>query len=127
MSFKENFTLSSLSLSSEDWDRSESEIDPSRINGRTTSTPRNSVVFPGDGVEDTPRRSRGRGKEGRSLSELMKLHAEKGTDVTFSAEEASRVADVLKQWVSLTLPCARALPSTFRWTDVHVDLVALCR
>lgn len=31
----------------------------------------------------------------------MRVHAEKGTDVTFTAEEASRVADVLKQWVSL--------------------------
>ncbi|KAH0834918.1 hypothetical protein J3R83DRAFT_10597 [Lanmaoa asiatica] len=103
MSFKENFTLSSLSLNSEDWDRSESEINPSSINRQANSTPRNSVVFPGDGVEETPGRRRGGGKEGRSLSELMKLHAEKGTDVTFNAEEASRVADVLKQWVSLTL------------------------
>lgn len=59
------------------------------------------MVFPSDGVEETPGRSHGEGKEGRSLSELMKLHAEKGTDVTFSAQEASRVADVLKQWVSL--------------------------
>lgn len=103
MSFKENFTLSSLSLGSEDWDRSEGEINPSRVNRQTKSTPRNSVVFPSDGVEDTPRRSLGGGKERRSLSELMRLHAEKGTDVTFNAEEASRVADVLKQWVSLTL------------------------
>ncbi|KAF8552493.1 hypothetical protein OG21DRAFT_1511442 [Imleria badia] len=100
MSFKENFTLSSLSLSSEDWDRSDGEINPSSVNGRANSTPRNSVVFPGDGVEDTPRRSLGGGKEGRSLSELMRLHAEKGTDLTFSAEEASRVADVLKQWIN---------------------------
>lgn len=103
MSFKENLTLSSLSLNSEDWDRSEGEINPSNVSGHAISTPRNSVVFPGDGVEETPGRSRGGGKEGRSLSELMRLHAEKGTDLTFNAEEASRVADVLKQWVSLTL------------------------
>lgn len=115
MSCKESFTISSLSLSSDDWDRSEGEIDPSRINGRLSSTPRNSVAFPSDGVEETPKRSRGRGKEGRSLSELMKLHAEKGTDVTFSAEEASRVADVLKQWVS---------PAPFR-PSCHVFCVCL--
>ncbi|KAF8126212.1 hypothetical protein EV363DRAFT_1224930 [Boletus edulis] len=100
MSFKETFTLSSISLGSEDWDRSEGEINPSRVNRQANSTPRNSVVFPGDGVEDTPRRSLGGRKEGRSLSELMKLHAEKGTDVSFTAQEASRVADVLKQWIN---------------------------
>ncbi|KAH7882830.1 hypothetical protein F5I97DRAFT_1977198 [Phlebopus sp. FC_14] len=95
MSVKERFTLSSLSLSSEDWDRSESDINVP--NGYPT--PRNSVAFPADGVEDTPGRAV-RGKGGRSLSELMRLHAEKGTDVTFSAEEASSVADVLKQWIN---------------------------
>ncbi|KAF8137056.1 hypothetical protein EV363DRAFT_1316558 [Boletus edulis] len=100
MSFKETFTLSSISLGSEDWDRSEGEINPSHVNRKANSTPRNSVVFPGDGVEDTPRRSFGGRKEGRSLSELMKLHAEKGTDVSFTAQEASRVADVLKQWIN---------------------------
>ncbi|KAG9311615.1 hypothetical protein JVU11DRAFT_7825 [Chiua virens] len=100
MSFKETFTQSSLSLSSEDWDRSEGEIDPRNIRKQTNATPRNSVVFPGDGVEVTPGRSRCRGKEGRSLSELMRLHAEKGTDVSFSVEEASRVADVLKRWIN---------------------------
>ncbi|KAI6045361.1 hypothetical protein EDC04DRAFT_2559775 [Pisolithus marmoratus] len=99
MSAKETFTLSSLSLTSDDWDRSESDIRPP--NGRVTSsaTPRNSVVFPGGAVEDTPGWTcEGRG--GRSLSELMRLHAEKGTDVTFTAEEASSVADVLKQWIN---------------------------
>ncbi|KIJ63732.1 hypothetical protein HYDPIDRAFT_112669 [Hydnomerulius pinastri MD-312] len=101
MSFKENFTLSTLSLSSEDWDRSDSDINPPTpsSNGRSHSTPRNSVAFPADGVEDTPSRGGG-GKGGRSLSELMRLHAEKGTDVTFNPEEASRVADVLKQWIN---------------------------
>ena len=67
------------------------------------------MAFPRDGVEDTPGRSLGGGREGRSLSELMRLHAEKGTDVTFSAEEASRVADVLKQWVSRPDACFRSL------------------
>lgn len=118
MSLKENLTLSSLSLSSEDWDRSESEIDPSNVNGRRAiSTPRNSVVFPGDGVEETPGRSRGGGKEGRSLSELMRLHAEKGTDLNFSAQEASRVADVLKQWVSPTLSTTCAFPACLQSID----------
>jgi ABC-type sulfate transport system substrate-binding protein len=31
----------------------------------------------------------------------MRLHAEKGTNSKFSQEEASRVADVLGQWVSV--------------------------
>lgn len=59
------------------------------------------MIFPApDGTDHTPRRSCA-GRGGRTLSELMRVHAEKGTDVTFTAEEASRVADVLKQWVSL--------------------------
>ncbi|KAI6150075.1 hypothetical protein EDD17DRAFT_1640676 [Pisolithus thermaeus] len=99
MSTKETFTLSSLSLTSEDWDRSESDIRPPNGPAASSATPRNLVAFPREGAEDTPGRTcEGRG--GRSLSELMKLHAEKGTDVTFTAEEASSIADVLKQWIN---------------------------
>ncbi|KAH9940694.1 hypothetical protein B0H21DRAFT_754101 [Amylocystis lapponica] len=65
-------------------------------------TPRNSVAFPVNGEADaqhTPRPGEDtRGK--RTLSELLKLHAEKGTDVTFSQEEASRIAEVLGQWIN---------------------------
>lgn len=35
----------------------------------------------------------------RTLSELLKMHAEKGTKCAFSQEEANRVGDVLGQWV----------------------------
>lgn len=91
--------MSNCSLNSnEDWDRSEGDI----IVPQTPQAPRNSVPFPGESAQDyhsTPRAD-GNGK-GRSLSELMRLHAEKGTDLTFNLEEATRVADVLKQWVSL--------------------------
>ncbi|KAJ7471292.1 hypothetical protein B0H11DRAFT_1919848 [Mycena galericulata] len=98
----------------EDWDRSLSSESTS-IEGspRNGNTPRNSVVFPsgsGVGEEDTPGRGAGaggkRGQEGtgregkRSLSELLRLHAEKGTASTFSAEEAARVADVLRDWIN---------------------------
>jgi hypothetical protein len=92
MSSKESFTTSSLSLNlNEDWDRS-SDIIPQ------TQVPRNSVLFPQDDCS-TPGANGSR--KSRSLSELMRLHAEKGTDVTFNVEEATRVADVLKQWVGL--------------------------
>lgn len=60
-------------------------------------TPRNSVMFPVDGGESPERAGVSSGK--RSLSELLRLHAQKGTACSFSAEEASRVADVLGQWV----------------------------
>ncbi|KAL0949519.1 hypothetical protein HGRIS_009570 [Hohenbuehelia grisea] len=93
-------------------------------------TPRNSIAFPADGdVNTTPKRNassagasvsssasgsntgsmRGPGGAGlgmthekgkRSLSELMKLHAEKGTEPRFTLEEASRVAEVLGQWIN---------------------------
>lgn len=62
-------------------------------------TPRNSVTFPRDGEEEgTPMAGGGTSK--RKLSDLLKLHAEKGTDVTFTLEEASRIAEVLGQWIN---------------------------
>ncbi|KAI0674369.1 hypothetical protein C8Q78DRAFT_1014413 [Trametes maxima] len=101
-----DYSMSQLSLGSnasdvEDWDRSmSSDADPNQA-----GTPRNSVSFPGRGPaenEATPGRnvSLGRGGGKRTLSELLKLHAEKGTDVNFTQEEASRVAEVLGQWIN---------------------------
>ncbi|KIM42225.1 hypothetical protein M413DRAFT_444670 [Hebeloma cylindrosporum] len=80
-------------------------------------TPRNSVAFP---AEDTPGRhtrysssgglhskngsldssSVGKGHGKRTLSELLRLHSEKGCAGKFSQEEASRIADVLGQWIN---------------------------
>lgn len=111
-------SLHSNSSQSEDWDRSlvmnDSEpptpaesSDDSQSQRMATTTPRNSVVFPAtDGEHATPKgpgSKKGAGSDGkRSLSELLKLHAEKGTDCAFSSEEAARIADVLGQWVSVT-------------------------
>jgi len=90
-------SLSSSSSQNEDWDRSIHDDSNPR-----PSTPRNSVTFPGDAggrhEEGTPRKDVGNGR--RTLSDLLKMHAEKGTDVTFSPEEASRLADVLGQWIN---------------------------
>ncbi|KAJ6617564.1 hypothetical protein B0H10DRAFT_1627289, partial [Mycena sp. CBHHK59/15] len=106
-----DFSMSQLSLSSngsqsEDWDRSlsldgsEPPSPHSKSRPLASTTPRNSVVFPGD--DATPGRSApANGEKGkRSLSELLRLHAEKGTDCRFSAEEAARVADVLRDWIN---------------------------
>lgn len=112
-----DLSLSTLSLNStgsdsqnEDWDRSlEITDEETTLSPLTRTTPRNSVVFPAD---DTPGRMvktggcghrrdgsvDGKGK--RTLSELMKMHSERGTNCQFSAEEASRVADVLGQWIN---------------------------
>ena len=84
------------SIHEEDWDRSESEIQPDG----DLRTPRNSVLFPADGGPDLSPRKGGR-RGNRTLSELLKLYAEKGTDCQFSQEEATRIADVLGQWVRL--------------------------
>lgn len=66
---------------------------------------RNSVAFPADdaGASEEPGQGEGAGRDKRTISELLKLHAEKGKDVTFSAEEAGRIAEVLGQWVSRVL------------------------
>ena len=47
------------------------------------------------------------------MSELLKLYAEDGTDCQFSQDEATRIADVLGQWVRL-IPFSFALS---RWQD----------
>ena len=66
---------------------------------------RNSVAFPADaaGAGEEASQGEGAGRDKRTISELLKLHAEKGKDVTFSAEEAGRIAEVLGQWVSRVL------------------------
>lgn len=96
-------SLNSMGSESEDWDRSMS-VEPEPVPDVQMRTPRNSVVFPaevGGEAEATPgrRREQGSGKPKRTLSELLKLHAEKGTDVQFTPEEANRIAEVLGQWV----------------------------
>ncbi|KAF8952953.1 hypothetical protein BDZ97DRAFT_1874872 [Flammula alnicola] len=133
-------SLSSLSLSSldsqpeDDWDRSLTDISdvtrpstPPQPAGadlsqpqhhRSTSTPRNSIVFPSEvtpgrstryssadthsraGSHDGSSSSMGKGQGKRTLSELLRLHSEKGCNGRFSAEEASRIADVLGQWIN---------------------------
>ncbi|KAJ7083658.1 hypothetical protein B0H15DRAFT_951895 [Mycena belliarum] len=107
-----DFSISKLSLhssgsQSEDWDRSISMdgSQPPSPGGTTrplaTTTPRNSVVFPADDDATPGRGGPKSGEKGkRTLSELLRLHAEKGTDVKFSAEEASQVADVLRDWIN---------------------------
>lgn len=89
---------SQRSIREEDWDRSESDVQ--MVGG--PKTPRNSVLFPADGMPDASPRKGGR-RENRTLSELLKLYAEKGTDCQLSQEEATRIADVLGQWVCLSL------------------------
>ena len=80
---------------SEDWDRS-------TIRGETTGDMQpNSVTFPAEdgAAEERDAPARAAGKLNRKLSDLLRLHAEKGTEFACSPEEASRLADVLGQWV----------------------------
>lgn len=122
-------SLSSSGSQSEDWDRSLSLDDslpptPSTEQPNpllSSRTPRNSVVFPKSGGNDqaTPKGAKNTGT--RSLSELLKLHAEKGTETRMSTEEAARVADVLGQWVSTLLTIASRY-MTHCGLDQHVVL-----
>ncbi|TRM69858.1 hypothetical protein BD626DRAFT_475521 [Schizophyllum amplum] len=95
----DELSMSNLSLNSngsqmEDWDRSLEMADV------PATPPRNSVAFPGDADENATPGKRGEGKGKRSLSELLRLHAEKGTDCMFTQEEAKTVGDVLGQWIN---------------------------
>lgn len=80
-----HLTLSQLSLAaaeaaSEDWDRS--------LRGHSTTE---SSQEPESSRQGEPRK--------RTLSELLKLHAEKGKDLDLTPEEANAVAEVLGRWV----------------------------
>lgn len=88
----------------EDWDRSESDIiDADSQSSRVAFPSQSQSDETANGTACTEGNRDGRGK--RTLSELLKLHAAKGTDSSFSAEETARVADVLGQWVSALLYC----------------------
>ena len=92
------------SLPPEDWDHLDSPTTDSPTTVSSTSSSR--IVFPSHGLPDDsqPRApSHGNRAGKRTLSELLKVHAEKGTDVHFSAEEATRLEEVLGQWVSFLL------------------------
>ncbi|KAI0088825.1 hypothetical protein BDY19DRAFT_149779 [Irpex rosettiformis] len=69
------------------------------------NTSQNSVQFPGISEPNTttqeePLNSAASSNAKRTLSALLKLHAERGTDVNFSPEEADRVAEVLNRWIN---------------------------
>jgi hypothetical protein len=122
-----DFSASQISLHSsgsapEDWDRSlELELDqgPSSSSAKSTATaeqphtPRNSVAFPAHGGDEfTPQRShvyvgdddeqaRDGCRDGkRTLSDLLRMYAQKGTELRCTQDEAARVGQVLGQWVS---------------------------
>jgi len=88
----------------EDWDKSLVSEGSSR---NDISTPLNTVVFPvidgGDVTmpnhNSTEWSRAGSGQSKRTLSELLKRHAEKGTNCRLSQEEATWLGEVLGQWV----------------------------
>ncbi|KAF5349205.1 hypothetical protein D9756_009312 [Leucocoprinus leucothites] len=97
----------------EDWDKSlVSEGDSSETSNQSPShsalPPRNSIIFPAATGEDSVTPSQhsvewsrvGLGQSKRTLSELLKVHAEKGTDCRLSQEEATRLGEVLGQWIN---------------------------
>ena len=116
----------------EDWDHPESTVHPSTAN---TAVPTR-LPFPSHGEADdtsrpdvppAPHGSRtGSGK--RTLSELLKLHAEKGTNVHFTQEEATRLGEVLGQWVRLRF-CQPPTPrpyNFFLFFNQVTDFCARC-
>ncbi|KAI0076536.1 hypothetical protein K474DRAFT_1684790 [Panus rudis PR-1116 ss-1] len=97
-------SLAQLSLqpnTNEDWDTS--MRDDSSPSHSDSGAAQNSISFPGNGADDDEQggsTGTNGGKTKRTLSELLKLHAEKGTDVHYTPEEASRLADVLGEWIN---------------------------
>ncbi|KAI0317312.1 hypothetical protein OF83DRAFT_1121870 [Amylostereum chailletii] len=85
----------------EDWDRSDADIDRNLIGSARVAFPSHGRGISEDMGHDPATGTRGEGK--RTLSELLKLHAEKGTDVHFTVEEATRLGEVLGQWINSSL------------------------
>ncbi|KAF9267169.1 hypothetical protein L218DRAFT_722201 [Marasmius fiardii PR-910] len=108
MSTSNDFSMSKLSLNSdsestEDWDRSMSQDSQSSQSSPDSSepkTPRNSVVFPRNESGEAESTPLGGGRQKRSLSELLRLHAEKGTECSVTPDEAQRLGDVLGEWIN---------------------------
>lgn len=99
------------SLSPEDWDHSEptTTIDHSTANTTASSAAPSRVAFPSsqggrdddDDAASAPQPPPEGGRSGkRTLSELLKFHAEKGTDVHFTTEEAARLEETLGRWIN---------------------------
>lgn len=86
----EQLSLPSSENQSEDWDRS--------IRGPHTTDDSQDTESSQPSPQGDVRK--------RTLSELLKLHAEKGKDLDMSAEEASAVAEVLGRWVRTFHPQA---------------------
>ena len=108
------------SLSPEDWDHSEptTTMDHSTATATANNTTASAaapsrVVFPSSsqgGRDDdddattsapAPPLPEGGRSGKRTLSELLKFHAEKGTDVHFTTEEAARLEETLGRWARL--------------------------
>jgi len=89
-------SMSQLSLNSsasEDWDRSTSDI---RVEPDPPKTPSPARVRDGnDDNEGTPSGARGR----KSLTDLLRLHAENGKDLQLSEEDEQRLSEELGRWV----------------------------
>jgi hypothetical protein len=104
----------------EDWDNSlvyergssSERLSQSALCDTLISASQNSVAFPAATGDNATAPNRdlaewnrtGSGHDKRTLSELLKLHAEKGTDCRLSQEEAMRLGDVLGQWVCTAYP-----------------------
>ncbi|KZT34085.1 hypothetical protein SISSUDRAFT_969056, partial [Sistotremastrum suecicum HHB10207 ss-3] len=81
----------------EDWDRTTSEEvqEVAAPSGPSTPPSRSQSGIP-EQVDETPNTANAR----RSLTELMKAHAEKGKDLNLSDEDAERLTEELGNWIN---------------------------
>ncbi|KAF8589094.1 hypothetical protein K439DRAFT_1612992 [Ramaria rubella] len=90
-------SIDSSNSASEDWDRSASDIHVDHEPPKTPSTSRMARLSHMDNDNDgTPGGTKGR----RSLSDLLRLHAEKGKDLKLSEEDEQRLSEELGKWIN---------------------------
>lgn len=89
--------LSINSTASEDWDRSVSDIAPPSTPSQSHSRILHLNNNGENGIDNdgTPGGTKGR----KSLSDLLRLHAEKGKDLHLSEEDELRLSEELGRWV----------------------------
>ena len=87
-------SINSSNAASEDWDRSTSDIQVD-----SPKTPSISRIATGHIIDNDNEGTPGGAKGRRSLSDLLRLHAEKGKDLKLSVEDEQRLSEELGKWV----------------------------
>ncbi|KAF8503017.1 hypothetical protein BU17DRAFT_58624 [Hysterangium stoloniferum] len=90
-------SINSSNSTSEDWDRSASDL---RVESEPPKTPSRPRIMVLNGIDQDNDGTPGGAKGRKSLSDLLRLHAEKGKDLQLSEEDEQRLSEELGRWIN---------------------------